>query len=128
VELLLEHRDVDPDFPDDENRTPLWCAAERGHKEVAKLLLGHGDVDPNHPDVNGVTPPACSAAGGHEGVVKLLLEWEDFRLNHHDDDEDNDRWLIRFAPKPVITGVSLCILLIMVRWLQLFFRVADCSR
>ena len=40
MEILLGRDDVNPDIPDCNGRTPLWDAAENGHREVVKMLLG----------------------------------------------------------------------------------------
>ena len=72
MKLLLERRDVHPDSPDIDGRTPLSFAAEWGAQSVAKLLLECGNVNPNSPDRNGRTPLSFAASGGHESVMKLL--------------------------------------------------------
>ena len=46
VKLLLGRRDINPDFLDNDGRTPLSCAARLGHNEVVKLLLESGDINP----------------------------------------------------------------------------------
>ena len=73
VKLLLAKDGVDPDSKDVWGRTPLSCAAERGHEAVVKLLLAEDGVDPDSKDsIWGRTPLSYAAAGGHEAVVKLL--------------------------------------------------------
>lgn len=97
MELLLERGCVDPDRPDNENRAPLWCAADRGHETVLKLLLERRGVDPNRADVNDITAPARASTEGDEGVVKLFREWEDSCLDSESDQDDGGSF-IRFAP------------------------------
>lgn len=74
----------DPNVLDDENKTPLHLAAEKGCAECVKLLLGKG-ADPNAVDgnknislnggaYNGYrTPLHFAAAEGHTECVDLLL-------------------------------------------------------
>jgi len=50
--MLLERNDVNPDKPDETNRTPLLCAAERGHQGVVDVLLGRDNANPNKPDIS----------------------------------------------------------------------------
>ena len=42
VKLLLETGKVEVDFKNKYSQTPLWWAAENGHKAVVKLLLEKG--------------------------------------------------------------------------------------
>ncbi|RYO84634.1 hypothetical protein DL766_005642 [Monosporascus sp. MC13-8B] len=72
--LSLPKRNVvDINTKDDDSRTPLFRAAEKGHVAIAKLLLENG-ADPETRNDSGQTPLLLAAAGGHEAVVKLLLE------------------------------------------------------
>ena len=81
---LLERDDVDPNLPDKLHRTPLRCAARKGHDRVVELLLGRGDFDPNCLDKYDETPLWWAATKGHDGVVKLLLGREDVDPNLSD--------------------------------------------
>lgn len=52
IHLLVKHpiasdKDLDVDGKDDDERTPLAYAAERGHEEVVRLLLETGKVGIN---------------------------------------------------------------------------------
>ena len=76
MKLLLGLKDVDPYHPNENDRTPLGCAALGGHEGVVGLLLYRKDISPNRSDKNDQTPLGWAAAKGHEGAVKLLLEWE----------------------------------------------------
>ena len=61
-------------FNYEQQSTPLFEAADRGHTEVVKLLLDAG-VDPNeYRDSFGRTPLWISSYHGHKSVVKLLLD------------------------------------------------------
>lgn len=76
---LLETGQVDINAKDLMDKTPLYCAAERGHHEVVALLLGTGQVDVNAGNTEGCNPILPAFRGGHLKVVKLLLDngWED---------------------------------------------------
>jgi len=76
VEILLGREDVNPDKPDDNDRTPLCYAAWNGHEGVVKILLGREDVNPDKPDRWGRTPRSYAAGNGHEKVVALLQSRE----------------------------------------------------
>lgn len=65
-------------------RSPLFCAALKGHEAVVKLLLETGKVDPDSGGRCNATPLNTAAAKGHEGVVKLLLGTEQVDLNSND--------------------------------------------
>ncbi|KAJ5283335.1 hypothetical protein N7505_001315 [Penicillium chrysogenum] len=60
----------DIDLPDNFNRTPLFCAAREGHKDVVEILLPHSSVD--FKDRYGATPLCAAVRNGHEDVVKQL--------------------------------------------------------
>ena len=53
--------------------TPLYIAAENGHKEVAQLLLDNS-ANVNAPKNTGWTPLYIAAENGHEEVAQLLLD------------------------------------------------------
>ena len=72
MKLLLGQKDVSPDWPDKNGRTPLSLAACNGHDSVVKLLLGREDIIPDRSDNYGFTPLLLAASKGHEGVVMLL--------------------------------------------------------
>ncbi|KAJ4041185.1 hypothetical protein NW753_010593 [Fusarium oxysporum] len=76
--LRLEHG---PDLEDTYSRTPLWYAAQNGHKAVVELLLVAGaDVNAAAAAAgyDGRTALQAAAGGGHlEVVEKLLAEGAD---------------------------------------------------
>ena len=80
VEILLRRSEVDPNQPDNEGETPLWCAARNGYEGVVKILVARGDLDP-HKSANGQTPLSCAADNGHLEVVKVLLERDEVDVN-----------------------------------------------
>ena len=60
-------------MPDDNSRTLLSWAAEKGHEAVVQLLL-ESKVDVNAKDMYGRTPLLCAAKKGHKAIVQLLLK------------------------------------------------------
>ena len=73
------------ELKDDNGRTPLSWAAEKGHEAVVRLLIKRGDVDINTQDKSGKTPLSWAAAKGHEVVVRLLIERGDVDINTQDE-------------------------------------------
>ncbi|PON28597.1 AGC/PKA protein kinase [Trichoderma gamsii] len=61
------------DFRDYHGRTPLSCAAAKGHEATVRLLLEHG-ADMEAEDNSCWTPISQAALYGHEDIVKLLHE------------------------------------------------------
>ena len=57
MRLLLARDDVNPNKPDNNGRTPLWCASVNGHEGVVRLLLARSNVNSDKPDSDGITPP-----------------------------------------------------------------------
>jgi ankyrin repeat protein len=57
---------------DNDGRTPLHWAAEKGHKGVMELLLAN-QADINARNNNGRTPMQLASAKDHKDVVELLL-------------------------------------------------------
>jgi ankyrin repeat protein len=39
VKLLLQHKDIDINIPNDKNQTPLDIAYQKGHTDIIQLLL-----------------------------------------------------------------------------------------
>lgn len=69
--LVASH---DPDAEDSHHRTPLWYAAQNGHKAVVQLLLDTKMVDVNCKSWDDHTPLYEASENGHEAVVELLLK------------------------------------------------------
>lgn len=61
--------------PDQDDQTPLHCAARMGHKELVKLLLEH-KANPNSTTTAGHTPLHIAAREGHAQTVRILLDME----------------------------------------------------
>ena len=58
---------------DNDNWTPLHCAAFHGHKDIVELLLANG-ADVNAKSNEGFTPLMWAARKGQLEIVKLLLQ------------------------------------------------------
>ena len=72
VEFLLHHG-ADVAARDKHNGTPLYLAAQWGHKEVVDLLIRHG-ADVAACDNYNKTPLHEAAMSGHKEVVDLLIQ------------------------------------------------------
>ncbi|ESU18178.1 hypothetical protein FGSG_11425 [Fusarium graminearum PH-1] len=69
--LRLEYS---PYLEDTYRRTPLWYAAQNGHKAVVELLLAAGaDVNAAAASEHGRTALEAAAEGGHLKVIEKLL-------------------------------------------------------
>jgi hypothetical protein len=71
---------------DSYGRTPLSCAAEKGHNNMVSMLLEWVDVvQLNWKDILGQTPLIWASGNGHDQVVRLLLERADIQVNSKDE-------------------------------------------
>lgn len=62
-------------LPQQDDQTPLHCAARMGHKELVKLLLDQ-KANPNSTTTAGHTPLHIAAREGHVQTVRILLDME----------------------------------------------------
>ena len=70
--LLLIDSGVDVNIKDAQCFTPLHCAAQQGHTEIAELLIAK-EANVNATDMMGETPLHAAVLGGHKDVVLVLL-------------------------------------------------------
>jgi ankyrin repeat protein len=79
VALLLDHG-ADPRTRDDEDNTPLHCAAAAGKTDVVRFLLQRAGESIRDTNVRGETALHLAADEGKLDVVQLLVEmWPDGR-------------------------------------------------
>lgn len=75
IKILLEKRsDIDVDAKVDDDRTPLFIAAEYGYAPLVKLLLDTEKVDINANFHQYGTPLGIAAFNGHVEVMGILLD------------------------------------------------------
>ena len=72
IKLLIE-AGANVNAKENDGRTPLMCAADKGHSEIVKLLIENG-ADVNAKNNYGHTSLMCAAGKGHTEIVKLLIE------------------------------------------------------
>ncbi|KFX88304.1 hypothetical protein O988_09060 [Pseudogymnoascus sp. VKM F-3808] len=87
VKLLLEHKDIDPDFQlYPRNLTALQYAIKHGQEGIVRLLLAHKGVNPDKYGFGGASggagddsrsPLNLATEKGHMGIVQLLLAHKD---------------------------------------------------
>ncbi|KAK6336859.1 hypothetical protein TWF718_009648 [Orbilia javanica] len=97
--MLLEEKGAGLDARGGDGCTPLWIAALRGHKEVAKILISKG-ADLEARDRNGCTPLWIAAASGHANIVRLLAE-------KNADLEANNNSYFKWLPITLSDGVHI---------------------
>lgn len=78
METLLAADQIDPDYRDDELRTPLFKAFDSPfdlvsrHEEVVTLLLETEQVDPEAADYLGHTPLSRARERGLDSLVRMM--------------------------------------------------------
>ncbi|PHH61915.1 hypothetical protein CDD81_7720 [Ophiocordyceps australis] len=73
VSLVLA-KDPDPNIQDEDQRTALQWAAERGHFEALKLIARSPRTALNHRDISDRSALAYAVLTGNTAMVKLLLD------------------------------------------------------
>jgi ankyrin repeat protein len=84
VKLLLNYDDTCIDFQDEDGKTALTHACERGNIDISSLLLSK-NADLLHQDFNGRTPLIYTVINGDVNLVKLLLNNDDTNIDIQDD-------------------------------------------
>ena len=79
LKYLVEETKMDPDLKNEDNSTPLTCAAQHGRLDSVEYLLSTGRVDINV-KVDGTTPLMFAAEGGFADVVRALVNVEGIKL------------------------------------------------
>ncbi|KID93484.1 Pfs, NB-ARC and Ankyrin domain protein, partial [Metarhizium majus ARSEF 297] len=103
VAFLLASDKGDLESRNNDERTPLSWAAEKGHEAVVKLLLETGRVEIEAKDNNGRTPLSWVAENGHEAVVKLLLDTGRANVEAKDDFGGTPlSWAARYGHEAVV--------------------------
>ena len=72
--LLRDHPEINVNWTDYAQWTPLHTASINGHVEIVKLLLAHPDIDVNLKERSGHTPLSLACGDGGVSVVRLLLK------------------------------------------------------
>ncbi len=85
VKLLLHFHGIDPNIPGWFFRTPLHCAAEKGHLEIVRLLAGECNADVHVFDDLNCTPLHLACKEGHINIVRLLIQ--SYQANPSERDE-----------------------------------------
>jgi len=83
--LLRDHPEINVNWTDNEQWTPLHVASLNGHVEVVKLLLAHPNININLKNDEGQTPLSVGCQYGRVSVVELLLK--DRRVDVTPDDD-----------------------------------------
>ena len=88
VQVLLNHEGIIE--KDESGRTPLFCAALRGHLTTSKLLSTHSAAVLNEPDERQMTPVLAALCYRHVEVASYLL---DLGADHYVADEHGNTQL-----------------------------------
>ena len=64
------------DAPNDNGKTPIYCAAQFGNTKIVKVLAPLTE-NPNAPDEIGYTPIHWAAFMGHTEIIKILAPLTD---------------------------------------------------
>jgi len=87
------------------SRTPLFCAAEKGHEEIVKFLLGKG-ASVNNKDSLRQTPLHVAAVNGHAGVAAVLID-HGAEVNHENKSKDTPLYLAADNNRPKVADILL---------------------
>ncbi len=118
VKELLEDKNTDINFQDDNGKTALLCAFSRGYIRIVKILLKSGGetsipgkcIDLNLQDIYGSTILILSSLYGDTKMVKLILNCKkhlSVNLNIRDIDGYNAQsYAIRFNRPEILNLLS----------------------
>jgi ankyrin repeat protein len=73
IQLMIQNSPDLINAPDNDGKTPLILAAEKGQLVVAKYLLDHGANVNARSRNHGEVPLIAAASNGHKAMVELLL-------------------------------------------------------
>ncbi|GIJ98169.1 hypothetical protein Aspvir_000284 [Aspergillus viridinutans] len=74
LQAYYSHGHIDVDCKDEDGRTPLSLASEKGHLAIVKLLLSQDTVDVNSADTVGRTPLSWATTNGDDAVTWELVK------------------------------------------------------
>ena len=72
--LLRDHPEINVNWTDYAQWTPLHTASINGHVEIVKLLLAHPNINVNMRNHEGQTPLSFGCERGRVAVVQMLLK------------------------------------------------------
>ncbi|CEF71982.1 unnamed protein product [Fusarium graminearum] len=113
--------EVNVPSPNDENKTPLHLAAEKGFKSVVKKLLEEAAADPSLGDEDGWRPLHFACSAGHTTVMDELI-------SHNADPEVTERFGRNLLHIAGIYGQIAAFNHIAERYIQLLERTTTKSR
>ena len=87
LELLLRRPDIDVNSKNDDGKTPLHFACDKGHVETLELLLRCPDIDVNSKDDDGDTPLHLACTERNVEAAKLLLRHSDIDVSIENTDD-----------------------------------------
>eukprot|EP01080_Neovahlkampfia_damariscottae_P007364 gene7364-11686_t len=73
IQFLVTHPKIDINSVDDNQLTPIYCGAEKGHKEIVSFLL-EKEADFTIADENQVSVLHLLSEQGNKVLVKLMIE------------------------------------------------------
>ncbi|GIJ89201.1 hypothetical protein Asppvi_008131 [Aspergillus pseudoviridinutans] len=74
LQAYYSHGLTDVDCRDEDGRTPLSWASEKGHLAIVKLLLSQDNVDVNSADTVGRTSLSWATTNGDDAVTRELVK------------------------------------------------------
>ncbi|XP_024875378.1 serine/threonine-protein phosphatase 6 regulatory ankyrin repeat subunit B-like [Temnothorax curvispinosus] len=89
------HDKVDICAKDQDNITPLYCAAKSGHKKISELLIERG-AEINAKTNNNLTPLHTAAMNGQINIVNLLIKSKKTEVDAITDDGSTPLHLAAF--------------------------------